>query len=118
MFLQNTTGMNVGVYTLYKTTLLNVEIAFVQCYCPSTDRMFMLGVEPKYNNAKDAIASLCRVRKSFIPHIVSIQRQGEIFSVCYDEEYTEKLKNGDFDKNEEKVSLTGDMYFNKMKFEY
>jgi hypothetical protein len=40
-----TKGMNVGVYTLFKGTINNEKIAYVRCYCPSTDRMFFLGVD-------------------------------------------------------------------------
>ena len=61
-YLEGTTkGMNVGVYTLFKGQINNTDIAYVRCYCPSTDRMFFLGVNSEHNNAKDAISSLYRV---------------------------------------------------------
>jgi len=63
-YLEGTTnGMNIGVYTLFKGEINNTEVAYVRCYCPSTDRMFFLGVEPINTNAQDSIASLYQVPK-------------------------------------------------------
>lgn len=127
VYLQGTVpSMNIGVYTLFKGEVQNVEIAYVRCYCPSTDRMFFLGVDPEYNNPKDAIASLCRVPKVLKDHIVSIARQGEIFSFNFNEEGTNLLKDMKERASKEElqeilgdtVPLSGDEYFLKMKFEY
>jgi hypothetical protein len=86
-YLEGTTGgMNVGVYTLFKGVINEEEVAYIRCFCPSTDRMFFLGVNPEHNNAKDAIASLYRVPKKLRSHIKYIQRQGERFSTVFDKE--------------------------------
>ena len=120
-YLEGTTkGMNIGVYSLFKGEINNTEVAYVRCYCPSTDRMFFLGVEPTNTNAKDAIASLYQVPKLLSNNIKTISRQGEIFSTTFDEETTNKLKNNEFSLEELKdyVSLSGDDYFKLMTYEY
>jgi hypothetical protein len=121
IYLDGTTrGMNIGVYTLFKGNINNVDIAYVRCYCPSTDRMFFLGVEPKHTNAKDAIASLYQVPKLLKSKIKTISRQGEKFSTVFDEETTKLLKNGLISKSDlsDYVSISGDEYFEKMTYEY
>lgn len=110
-------GMNIGVYTLFKDKDKNVKFAYVRCYCPSTDRMFFLGVPPHFNDAKNAIASLCEVPRELKDNLVSIRRQGEIFSFTFDDEGTKKLKEKSVDLKRT-VSLNGDEYFNKIEFEY
>jgi hypothetical protein len=120
-YLEGTTkGMNVGVYTLFKGEVNEVDIAYVRCYCPSTDRMFFLGVEPHHTNAKDAIASLYQVPTILKNNIVSISRQGEKFTTVFDENTTLKLKLGAYDSEELKryTSISGDKYFKLMKYEY
>lgn len=120
-YLKNTVNsMNIGVYTLFKGTINNTDIAYVRCYCPSTDRMFFLGVNPSYNNAKDAIASLCQIPRILKDNLISINRQGEIFSFNFDEEGTKLLKDNLISKEDlnDVISLTGDEYFSKIKFEY
>ena len=120
-YLEGTTkGMNIGVYSLFKGEINNTEVAYVRCYCPSTDRMFFLGVEPTNTNAKDAIASLYQVPKLLSNNIKTISRQGEIFSTTFDEETTNKLKNNEFSLDDLKnyVSLSGDEYFKLMTYEY
>ena len=116
-YLEGTTkGTNVGVYTLFKGKVNDIDLAFVRCYCPSTDRMFFLGVDPLNNNAKDAIASLYRCPKKLISDIKYIQRQGERFStVFYD---NEKIKELDKEELSDLVSLSGDKYFELMRYEY
>ncbi len=120
-YLKNTVNsMNIGVYTLFKGTINNTDIAYVRCYCPSTDRMFFLGVNPSYNNAKDAIASLCQIPRILKDNLISINRQGEIFSFNFDKEGTKLLKDNLISKEDlnDVISLTGDEYFSKIKFEY
>ena len=120
-YLEGTTsGMNIGVYTLFKGEINNTDVAYVRCYCPSTDRMFFLGVEPSNKNAKDSIASLYQVPKLLKDNIVTISRQGEIFSTTFDEETTKKLKNNEFSLEEFKdyVSLSGNEYFKLITYEY
>ena len=120
-YLEGTTkGMNIGVYTLFKGNINNIKIAYVRCYCPSTDRMFFLGVDPKHNNVKDAIASLYRVPKVLKDNIVEIYRQGEIFSTRFTDDVHEKLKNNNYTKEEigDLVSISGEEYFSKIKYEY
>ena len=121
-YLENTTkGMNLGVYTLFKGVIdENTEIAYVRCYCPSTDRMFFLGVNPENTNAKDAIASLCQIPKKLKDHLISFNRQGEIFSFNFDEFGTKLLKNKELTNEDinDVISLSGDEYFQKIKFEY
>lgn len=111
---------NIGVYTLFKGNINNSEVAYVRCYCPSTDRMFFLGVEPNNTNAKDAIASLYQVPEILKDNIETICRQGEKFSTTFDDKTTEKLKNNQFSLEElnKYVSLPGEKYFQLMKFEY
>jgi len=120
-FLEGTTNsMNVGVYTLFKGEINDEIIAYIRCYCPSTDRMFFLGVEPKYTTAKDAIASLYRVPKLLKNNIKYIQRQGERFSTVFDEQGNNLLKSGALTEQEMQntVTINGDEYFSKMKYEY
>jgi hypothetical protein len=116
-YLEGTTkGMNIGVYTLYKGEVNNIDLAFVRCYCPSTDRMFFLGVEPENTNAKDAIASLYRVPRKLVNNIKYIQRQGERFSTVFDD--MEKVKSLPKEDIEDLVSLDGNKYFELMQYEY
>lgn len=111
---------NIGVYTLFKGSVDDTEIAYVRCYCPSTDRMFFLGVDPSNTNAKDAIASLYQVPKILKEKIVSISRQGEKFSTTFDPETTKNLAQNKFSDDELRnyVSVTGDEYFELMTYEY
>ena len=113
-----TGGMNVGVDTLFKGNINNTNIAYVRCYCPSTDRMFFLGVHSDYNNAKDAIASLYRVPRKIKDDIKSINRQGERFSTSFTENGLKKLKSLDKKDIEDLVPITGDEYFKLIKYEY
>ena len=112
-----TGGMNIGVYTLFKGTVHNTEIAYVRCYCPSTDRMFFLGVDPTNSTAKNAIASLYQVPTQVKDKIVSISRQGEKFSTTFDEETTEKIRLGQVDLSSYS-SISGDEYFSKITYEF
>ena len=117
-------SMNIGVYTLFTGkyqgdfSWSHIQIAFIRCYCPSTDRMFFLSVSPYYKNAKDAIASLCRIPSKLKNEIVSIARQGEMFSFNFTEQglkIIKTMKKSDFAQT---VAVSGDEYFSKMKFEY
>lgn len=120
-YMEGTTkGMNIGVYSLFKGNINDFDIAYVRCYCPSTDRMFFLGVEPNQTNAKDAIASLYQVPSVLENNIVSISRQGEKFSTIFDEQTTNKLRNNEFDKTtlRKYTSISGDRYFKLMKYEF
>jgi len=119
-YLKGTVGMNVGVYTLFKGNVNNTDIAYVRCYCPSTDRMFFLGVHPDMSNAKDAIASLCQIPLKLKDNLTEIRRQGECFSFNFDDYGTQLLKNKMLTEEDfrEVVSLQGDEYFSKIKFEY
>ncbi len=119
-YLKGTTmGMNVGVYTLFKGQMGNTELAFVRCYCPSTDRMFFLGVDPETNdNAKDAIASLYRVPEKLKKHIKYIQRQGERFTTVFDEKGNQLMKTLPKEDLTNLVPVSGDEYFELMTYEY
>ena len=110
--------MNVGVYTLFKGQINNTDIAYVRCYCPSTDRMFFLGVNSEHNNAKDAIASLYRVPRKLKQHITHINRQGERFSTNFTKYGLALLKTLDKKDIEDLVSISGSEYFGKIKYEY
>ena len=118
-FLKGTTGgMNIGVYTLFKGKINNENIAYVRCYCPSTDRMFFLGVDSKHNNAKDAIASLYRIPSKLKDHIKSISRQGERYSTILTDTGKEILKKLS-DKEISTISeIPGNKYFELIKYEY
>jgi hypothetical protein len=118
-YLEGTTkGMNVGVYTLFKGSIGEIQLAFVRCYCPSTDRMFFLGVNPENTNAKDAIASLYRVPKSLVNEIKYIQRQGERFSTVFTDKGNQMLKTLSKEELADLVSISGDKYFSLMTYEY
>ena len=113
-----TNGMNIGVYTLFKGEINNTEVAYVRCYCPSTDRMFYLGVEPINTNAKDSIASLCVLPRKLIPYLEEIRRQGEIFSTTYSEEGLAILKSIEERDIKDLVPLDGNNYFTRITYEY
>ena len=117
-FLINTKGMNVGLYDLFKGQVGSIELSAIRCYCPSTDRMFFLFCENTYNNAKDAIGSLCRIPRKLKDELLYLQRQGERFSAVWTE-------NGKIIKTtmttkdyQDVVPLSGNEYFAKMRFEY
>jgi hypothetical protein len=118
-FLVGTTGgMNVGVYTLFKGKINNEDIAYVRCYCPSTDRMFFLGVDSIHSTAKDAIASLFRIPKKLKTHIKSISRQGERYSTILTEEGKNVLKSMSEAEIADVSGISGNEYFNLIKYEY
>ena len=114
-----TTGsMKIGVYTLFKGKFGEIEIAYVRCYCPSTDRMFYLGVEPTFTNAKDAIASLYRVPRVLKPYIKEIRRQGERFSTTFNEKGLILLDSLSKENAEDLVSISGNDYFKQLTYEF
>jgi hypothetical protein len=118
-FLEGTTnGQNIGVYTLFVGEILDEKVAYVRCYCPSTDRLFFLGVEPTHKNAKDAIASLYTIPKKLKPYIKYIQRQGERFSTVFDEKGKTLMSELSKEDLADMISITGDEYFSKMQYEY
>lgn len=118
-YLEGTTGgMDIGVYTLYKGTVGGLRMAYVRCFCPSSDRLFFLSVHPDNNNAKDAIASLYRVPKKLANHIKYIQRQGERFSTVFDEAGRKKLSKMTKEELSDLVPISGNEYFEKMRYEY
>ena len=107
-YLEGTTkGMNVGVYTLFKGGYGEVELAFVRCYCPSTDRMFFLSVDPVNNNAKDAIASLYRIPSKVKGEIKYIQRQGERFSTVLTDKGNDIISKLSKEEVSDLVSISG-----------
>ena len=118
-YLKGTTqGINVGVYTLYQGEVNGIKIAYVRCYCPSTDRMFFLGVSSEFTNAKDAIASLFRVPIKLKNNIKYIQRQGEKFSITFDNKGLFLLKSLSKEDIQNVTHIDGNTYFNLMKYEY
>ncbi|MBF0651686.1 hypothetical protein IR083_22975, partial [Dysgonomonas sp. GY75] len=119
-YLKGTTGgMNVGVYSLFKGRINNnIDLAFVRCYCPSTDRMFFLSVNPSNKNAKDAIASLYRVPKKLAKEIEYIQRQGERFSTVFTDNGKELLESLSETDIADLTHISGDRYFKLMKYEF
>jgi hypothetical protein len=117
-YLVGTEGMNIGVYTLYKGEVNNTKVAYVRCFCPSTDRMFTLGVDNKHTNAKDAIASLYRVPNKLKSHIKHIRRQGERFVTVFTDKGTKILSGLSKEEISATVSITGNEYFSKMQYEY
>ena len=110
--------INNGVYTLFKGVTGNIDLAFVRCYCPSTDRMFFLSVDPINSNAKDAIASLYRVPKKLISEIKYIQRQGERFSTVFTDKGMTLLKSLSKEDISDLTHISGNKYFSLMKYEY
>jgi len=118
-FLEGTTrGMNVGVYTLFKGQINGEEIAYIRCYCPSTDRMFFLGVNEQCDNAKDAIASLYRIPSKLKDHIKYISRQGERFSTVLTDKGNEILNSLSQEDIQSTDCISGNKYFQLMKYEY
>jgi len=118
-YLEGTTnGMNIGVYTLFKGKINENEIAYVRCYCPSTDRMFYLGVNPENTNAKDAIASLYTCPKKLVNEITNIMRQGEKFSTNFTKKGLSLLSNLTKEEISNLVPISGDEYFSKMTYEF
>lgn len=118
-FLEGTTnGMNIGVYTLFKGKINDESISYVRCFCPSTDRMFFLGVEPKYNTAKDAIASLYRIPKELKSEIKEIRRQGERFSTIFTDKGKKLLAKLSQTDIQDTTTISGDEYFSKLTYEY
>lgn len=115
-----TRSMNIGVYDLFKGEINTVEVAFVRCYCPSTDRRFLLEVEPHHTNAKDAIASLCQVPAVLKDKINFVQRNGEVYHFDLPEADVDDINNGKYTPEQlsELVSLDGDTYFSKLRFEF
>ena len=117
-FLEGTTkSMNIGVYTLFSGRINNENVSYVRCYCPSTDRMFFLGCEPIFDNAKDAISSLYKIPSFLSKEIKYIQRQGERYSTVFTEKGKKLLQERKQDLGE-MISISGDEYFNKLTYEY
>ena len=110
--------MNIGVYTLFKGGYGEVELAFVRCYCPSTDRMFFLSVDPENTNAKDAIASLYRIPRKLTGDIKYIQRQGERYSTVLTDNGNALLSNMSKEEIADLVPVSGNDYFTKLTYEY
>ena len=114
-YLEGTTGSEqIGVYTLFATE----KMKYVRCFCPSTDRVFHLEVEPHYNDAKNAIASLLRIPTKLKSHIKSIRRQGERFSIVWTiegKEIKNTLKESDW---QDLKPVRGKEYFELMEYEY
>ena len=118
-YLEGTTeGMNIGVYTLFSGEINGEDISYVRCYCPSTDRMFFLGVDPIHKTAKDAIASLYRIPSKLKNEIESINRQGERFSTTFTEKGYKILESMNKEDIENLANISGKDYFNLIKYEY
>src|ERR1700753_23712 len=118
-YLEGTTrGMNIGVYTLFKGSLNDYDIAYVRCYCPSTDRMFYLGVEPKFNKAKDASAHLYTIPSKLKPFIKAIRTQGQRFSTTFTPEGLKPLKTLSKAELDKLTTISGEEYFKKMQYEF
>lgn len=118
-FLEGTTkSTTIGVYTFFKGRVGDIDLAYVRCYCPSTDRMFFLSVHPENTNAKDAIASLYRCPRLLVDHIQYINRQGERYSTIFNEKGTELMHKMTKEQAEDLVSISGDKYFSLMRYEY
>jgi hypothetical protein len=113
-----TGGMNVGVYALFKGEINNEDVAYIRCYCPSSDRMFFLGVDSDHNNAKDAIASLYRIPLKLKNHIKGISRQGERYSTTLTGKGKEILKSLSENEIADVTNITGSEYFNLIKYEF
>ena len=117
--LEGTTGgMNIGVYTLFKGSVNGIKLAFIRCYCPSSDRMFFLSIDPANNNAKDGIASLYRVPRKLATEIKYINRQGERFSTVFTQKGKEAAKQLTDQEISDLVPISGDRYFSLMKYEF
>lgn len=122
-YMEGTTkGMNIGVYTLFKGRVTssnsNTRVAYVRCYCPSTDRMFFLGTDPKVRTAKDAVASLYRIPKVLVNEIVEIRRQGERFSTVLTPKGNKMAKKLTEAQLGDMIPISGDEYFSKITYEY
>lgn len=118
-YMEGTTGgQNIGVYTLFKGKVNDIKLAFIRCYCPSTDRMFFLSVHPDNSNAKDGIASLYRVPRSLVGEIKDIYRQGERFSTSFTKKGEYLLDKMSQEDISDLVAIDGESYFSLLKYEY
>lgn len=113
-----TKSTTIGVYTLFKGKINNIDLSYVRCYCPSTDRIFFLGVTSNFNNAKDAIASLYRIPKKLRGYIDYIQRQGERYSTILTDEGDKLVLTLTKEELADLVSISGSEYFSKIRYEY
>jgi len=110
----------IGVYDLFLGTIRGVDVSFVRCYCPTTDRMFLLETEVGHTTAQDAIASLCRFPSVLRDRIKEVRRNGEVFHFTTDEGVIEEIKEGKYseeDLNNLNAYFTGEEYFSLLKFE-
>lgn len=115
LMLGTTQSELLNVYDLLSFRGEGLDVKYVRCYCPSTDRMFLLPVESRFKNAKDAIASLYRVPRVLKPHIKSISRQGERFSTTFSGIDLDTITK---EQVEDLVAVSGDEYFGYLSYEY
>ena len=113
---QNGERLN-GVYDLFKGTLMDIPCTYVRTWDASTDRMFCLAVDESITKARDAAPWLMTMPRDLIPHIKTICRQGEKFTVTWDtpefqrsEAYAKKMKSPP-------EHIPADIYWSKMTFE-
>ena len=121
IYMKGTTNSDrIGVYTLFAGTISNgVKVAYVRCYDASSDRIFFLSVDPnKVTTAKDAVPSLYRVPRILEPHILSINRQGERYSTNFTAKGKELLNTISEDEVKDLVDLSGDRYYDLIRYEY
>jgi hypothetical protein len=110
----------VGVYDLFTGKLNDVDVSFVRCYCPSTDRMFMLETETGFTKAEDAIASLAKFPSVLKDKINGIRRNGEVFHFEMSQEDIDLVKRGRYPEDKIKELdgfFSGKEYFEMLKFE-
>lgn len=118
-YLEGTTkGMNIGVYTLFKGSVNNFDVAYIRVYCFSTERLFFLGIPPTVKTAKEAMGNLLHLPKKLLPYLKSINRQGELYSTNYTEEGLEILKTLSKEDIADTEPVGGDIYFSRMEYEY
>lgn len=107
----------VNAYTLFKGEIEGQKVTYVRCYCPSSDRTFMLPCDNKATNPRDAVGSLCHIPSEVIQDIHSMSRQGEVYVATYKDGVD--TNSAEFKKRLRSIPrpLTGDEYFSKLVYE-
>lgn len=118
VYMIGTTGNKLLNYYARWTGVINEnKCTFIQCYCPSTDRLFFLSTE-NLVSVKDCVASLLEFPKSIKEFITGINRQGEIYSLMFDDNNLEKVNKLLSNSNQEMTFFSGDEYFDLLRYEY
>lgn len=118
IYMIGTTGDKLLNYYARWTGIINEnECTFIQCYCPSTDRLFFLSSE-NLETVQDCVASLLEFPEEVKKYITGINRQGEIYSLMFDSNNLETVNKILSKKNQNMTCFSGKEYFDLIKYEY